>query len=63
MVQKAMQAAVGAPAESELVTTLDERLAQSMDLVGGEGAPDFRRLMDSVNNRRKSLNTLRVRNV
>jgi hypothetical protein len=62
MVDKAMQIAKGTPAESPLVTTLDDRLAQSMDLVGG-GGPDFRRLMDSVNSRRKSLNTLRVRNV
>jgi len=62
MAQKAMQAANLSPAETPLVTTLDERLAQSMDLVGG-GGPDFRNLMDSVQNRRKSLNTLKVRNV
>jgi len=62
MVDNAMQTAKGAPAVSPLVTTLDDRLAQSMDLVGG-GGPDFRRLMDSVGSRRKSLNTLKVRNV
>ena len=62
MVDNAIRAASGSPVESPLVATLDDRLAQSMDLVGG-GGPDFRRLMDSVNNRRKSLNTLRVRNV
>jgi hypothetical protein len=62
MVNKAMQMAKGTPAEAPLATTLDDRLAQSMDLVGN-GGPDFRRLMDSVNSRRKSLNTLKVRNV
>ncbi len=62
MVDNAIRAASGSPMESPLVATLDDRLAQSMDLVGG-GGPDFRRLMDSVNNRRRSLNTLRVRNV
>jgi hypothetical protein len=62
MAQTAMQAAKGTPAAAPLVTTLDDRLAESMDLVGGNG-PDFRRLMDSVGSRRKSLNTLKVRNV
>jgi len=62
MAQTAMQAAKGTPAVAPLVTTLDDRLAESMDLVGGNG-PDFRRLMDSVGSRRKSLNTLKVRNV
>ena len=62
MVDKAMQSTRRTPAETPLVTTLDDRLAQSMDLVGG-GGPDFRRLMDSVDSRRRSLNTLRVRNV
>jgi len=62
MVTKAMQIAGRTPAEAPLVTTLDDRLAQSMDLVGG-GSPDFRNLMDSLNNRRRSLNTLKVRNV
>ena len=62
MVTKAMQIAGRTPAEAPLVTTLDDRLAQSMDLVGG-GSPDFRNLMDSLNSRRKSLNTLKVRNV
>jgi len=62
MVDKAMQSTRRTPAEAPLVTTLDDRLAQSMDLVGG-GGPDFRRLMDSVDSRRRSLNTLRVRNV
>jgi len=62
MVDSALRAHGANPAESPLVATLDDRLAESMDLVGGN-APDFRRLMDSVDSRRRSLNTLRVRNV
>ena len=63
MAQRAIDAAMYSPVESPLVTTLDDRLAESMNLVGGENTPDFRKLMDSLNNRRKSVNTLRVRNV
>jgi len=63
MAQRAIDARTYSPAESLLATTLDDRLAESMNLVGGENTPDFRHLMDSLNNRRKSVNTLRVRNV
>ena len=54
------------PAESPLVTTLDDRLAESHGLVGGGDTPDFRNLMDSLAHRRRGqggASRLKVRDV
>jgi len=64
MVDKAMATAEDDPAESPLVSTFEDRLAESYNLVGGGGGPDFRSLMESLERRRQpGTNVLRVRNV
>ena len=63
MVSKAMDSVIDAPAVSPLVSTLEERVADSYNLVGGGGGVDFRSLMDSLNRRQRGTNVLRVRNV
>ena len=64
MAMKAINAAQDAPAVSALTNTMEERIAESYNLVGGGGGPDFQNLMDRLNNQgRRGTNTLRVRNV
>jgi hypothetical protein len=64
MVDNAMQVSRDDPAVSPLVTTFEDRLAESYNLVGGGEGPDFRNLMDSLEERRQpGTNVLRVRNV
>jgi len=64
MADKAIDARRFTPAESPLVSTFEDRLAESYNLVGGGDGPDFRRLMDSLERRRQpGTNVLRVRNV
>ena len=63
MVSKAMDSVIDAPAVSPLVSTLEERVADSYNLVGGGGGGDFHSLMDALGRRQGHVNTLRVRNV
>lgn len=63
MASNAMNTATASPAVSPLVTTLEERLAESYNLTGGTTSGDFGNLMDTLNRRRRSSARLRVRNV
>ena len=63
MVSKAMDSVIDAPAVSPLVSTLEGRVADSFNLVGGGGGGDFHSLMDALGRRQGHVNTLRVRNV
>lgn len=64
MATKAMNAVMDAPAVSPLTNTIEERIAESYNLVGGGGGPDFRSLMERLDNRnQRGTNQLRVRNV
>jgi hypothetical protein len=64
MAEKALASRQAAPAQSPLLATFEDRLAESYNLVGVEGETDFRRLMDSLNRRRRQPgNVLDVRNV
>jgi hypothetical protein len=64
MATKAMNAFMDAPAASPLTNTIEERIAESYNLVGGGGGPDFRSLMERLDNRnQRGTNQLRVRNV
>jgi hypothetical protein len=64
MAMKAINGAQDAPAASPLANTIEERIAESYNLVGGGGGPDFKNLMDRLNNQnRRGTNTLQVRNV
>ena len=63
MVSKAMDSVIDAPAVSPLVSTLEDRIAESYNLVGGGTGADFHSLMESLNRRQRGTNVLRVRNV
>ena len=62
MVNNAMTTLGRSPVESPLVSTLDERLAESYNLTGGSN-PNFNTVMDAINRRRTGSSALRVRNV
>ena len=64
MATKAMDAFTDAPAVSPLANTIEERIAESYNLVGGGEGPDFRSLMERLDSRnQRGTNVLRVRNV
>ena len=64
MATKAMDAFTDAPAVSPLANTIEERIAESYNLVGGGEGPDFRSLMERLDTRnQRGTNVLRVRNV
>ena len=62
MVNNAMTTLGRSPVESPLVSTLDERLAESYNLTGGSNS-NFNTVMDAINRRRTGSSALRVRNV